>query len=93
MTTRNGAVLLGQNLGESERACIELLEETLELAAEGKIMSVAIVACMPDGIATVMAGKHAGDLNLGCDDLKRKIYRAIFEDGNVAPRSRIVRAG
>lgn len=54
---------------------------------KGRINSVALVVCMDGGIATVMAGKNGGALNIGCDDLKRKIHASMFEDSNLA-RSR-----
>lgn len=78
---------------EDQQACVDLLTDALEEAMKGRIASVAIVVCMDGGIATVMAGKNGGALNIGCDDLKRKIHAAMFEDGNVArKRSTIVRA-
>jgi hypothetical protein len=80
-------------LDESRQACIDLLADALDEATKGKIKSVAIVVCMDDGMATVMAGKDGAALNLGCDDLKKKIHGAVFEDGNAArKRSAIMRA-
>ena len=35
-----------------------------------------------------MAGKNGGALNIGCDNLKRKIHAAMFEDGNVAGKAK-----
>jgi hypothetical protein len=79
-------------LDESQEACVSLLADALEEASKGRISSVAVVVCMDDGIATVMAGKNGGALNIGCDDLKMKIHAAMFEDGNVAKKpSKIVR--
>lgn len=75
-------------LDESQQACVELLTDALDEALKGRITSVAIVVCMDDGIATVMAGKNGGALNIGCDDLKHKIHAAMFEDGNVAQGSK-----
>jgi hypothetical protein len=75
-----------------QKSCIELLADALEEANKGRITSVALVVCMDDGIATVMAGKNGGALNIGCDDLKKKIHAAMFEDGNVArKRSNILK--
>lgn len=81
-------------LSEFQQACVELLSDALEEAVKGRISSAAIVVCMDDGIATVMAGKNGAALNIGCDDLKKKIHAAMFEDGNVVAkrRSGIVRA-
>jgi hypothetical protein len=81
---------LDLSLNEGQRACIELLEETLDVAQEGKVFALGIVVCMDGGYATVMAGRNAGDLNLGCDSLKRKIIDAI-ESGQSAAPSKILR--
>ena len=81
-------------LGDMQQACVDLLADALEEATKGRISSVAIVVCMDDGIATVMAGKNGGALNIGCDDLKLKIHGTIFEDGNKArAKSSILRSG
>ena len=81
-------------LDESRQACVELLTDALEEAVKGRIKSVAIVVAMDEGIATVMAGKDGAVLNIGCDDIKRKIHAAMFEDGNVArKRSAILQPG
>lgn len=79
-------------LDEARQACVDMLTDALEEAVKGRISSVALVVCMDDGIATVMAGKNGGALNVGCDDLKKKIHAAMFEDGNVAgKRAKILR--
>ena len=83
----SGPVLLQAalpQLDESHQACVELLADALEEATKGRIKSCAIVVCMDDGIATVMAGKDGAALNIGLDDLKHKIHSAMFTDGNVA---------
>jgi len=86
--TANGSVphLLPERpvLDEARQACVELLADALEEATRGRIKSVAIVVCMDDGWATVVAGKDGAMLNLGCDDAKRKILGAMIDDGNVA---------
>ena len=81
-------------LGKMQQDCLNVLTDAMEEAVKGRISSVALVVCMDDGIATVMAGLNGGALNIGCDDLKKKIHAAMFEDGNVAGkrRSNIVRA-
>ena len=85
-------ILDANTYNEDQIACIDLLMDALEEARKGRITSAAIVVCMDDGIATVMAGKNGGALNVGCDDIKRKIHAAMFEDGNVASKqSSIVR--
>lgn len=76
-----------------QQACVDLLSDALEEAVKGRISAVAIVVCMDEGIATVMAGKNGAALNIGCDDLKHKIHAAMFDDGNVAGRkAKILRA-
>lgn len=73
-------------LTEDQKACVEVLADALELANAGRISAVAIVVCMDDGIAPVMAGKNAGGLNCGLDQLKHQIRAALFEDGNMAAK-------
>ena len=81
-----------KSLDPQNQACVDVLTDALEEAVKGRISSVALVVCMDDGIATVMAGKNGLALNIGCDDLKKKIHAAMFEDGNVAgKRAKILR--
>ena len=67
-------------LSAVQQACVDMLEEALGEARRGKVYTVGIIACMETGYATVMAGPHAAELNLGCDSLKKKIMAAV-EDG------------
>ena len=97
MSGVNGTVpLIGAKppLDEMRQACVDVLTDALEEALAGNITSVALVVCMKDGVGTTMAGTNGLALNMGCDRLKREIYGAIFEDGNVAPakKSAIMRA-
>ena len=93
MTNNVPLIGLGKpKLDEMQQGCVDILSDALDEALKGRITSVAIVVCMDDGIATVMAGKNGGALNIGCDDLKMKIHAAMFGDGNVAAKSKIVRA-
>ncbi len=84
----NSQILMPPNaaLDEMQQSCVDLLTDALEEAMKGRISAVALVVCMDDGIATVMAGRNGGALNLGCDDLKHKIRASMFEDGNIAAR-------
>jgi len=77
------SILRKAGLSEDQESCVALLSDALEEATRGRISSCAIVVCMDDGIATVMAGKNGAALNLGLDDLKGKIHAEIF-GGNVA---------
>ena len=81
-------ILPKSTLGEHEKDCVEILSDALEEATKGRINSVALVVCMDDGIATVMGGKNGGALNIGCDDLKKKIHAAMFE---AKPRKPVIR--
>ena len=82
----SGVLRAANTLDDMQQACVDLLSDALEEATKGRINSVAIVVCMDGGIATVMAGRNGGALNIGCDDLKKKIHAAMFEDGNVAQK-------
>jgi hypothetical protein len=81
-----------KQLGVDETACRDVLREAIELAEEGKIKSVGVVVCFEDGVATVMAGKRAGDLFLGAACLQNKIREAV-EKGNIkySERPRIIK--
>ena len=77
-------------LTEVQKECVEVLRQALELAEEGKIHSVAVIACMDGGYAAVMGGKSPSDLNLGCDDLKGQILQGVHESAR--KRAGIIRA-
>lgn len=66
-------------LNEAQRACRDLLREALTEAEAGLIDTIGIVACLKTGMATVMAGRRAADLNLGLDELKAKVMAAVSE--------------
>ena len=70
----NGVVLT-----QDQIEIVDILKETLAQALEGNFKSIGIVVCMADGFASVMCGRQAADLNLACDDLKRKILIAVTE--------------
>ena len=81
MTTNNHVPLIGKIAGidKNQQACVDVLTDALEEAMKGRITSLALVVCMDDGIATVMAGTNGGALNIGCDDLKLKIHAEMFD--------------
>lgn len=79
----NAPIITRPKLNDSQVAAIDLLKEALAEALEGRVYGAGIVLCMDGGWATVMCGNRPGDLNLGCDDLKRKIIDAVT-GGNVA---------
>lgn len=64
-------------LSKDQQDCVDVLEEALTQARAGKIHTLGMVACMERGYATIIAGPHAADLNLGCDSLKRKILDSV----------------
>jgi hypothetical protein len=71
--------IIGAPLSEDQAAIVDLLKEALAQALEGQIKSIGVIVCMQGGFASAMAGRQASDLNLGCDDLKRKILEAVTE--------------
>jgi hypothetical protein len=88
----NTPLPLSTDFTVEQMACIDLIKETLAQALEGNISSIGIVACMPGGYASVMAGSRPGDLSLGCFDLQLKIREATQEGPKTKAVSRIVRA-
>ena len=93
--TANGGRIIqpsSTKLDRWQQDAVDVLKDAYEEALKGRISAVAIVVCMDDGIATNMCGKNGGALNLGCDDLKRKIHAAMFGDERGAG-SRVLRSG
>ena len=72
---------LKRPLTEDQKAVIDICKETLAQALEGDITSIAVVACMKTGYGSVMAGRQASDLYMGCGSLQRKILDAVENDG------------
>lgn len=58
-----------------QQAIVTALEEVIELAKEGRIHTVGIIACMDKGPAIMMQGSAASHLNLGLDKMKAEILR------------------
>lgn len=56
---------------------IDMVKELLALCLEGKITTIGIVGCRPEGFFTAMRGRQAADLNLACDDLKAEILAEV----------------
>lgn len=72
---------LKKPLTEDQKAVIEIAKETLAQALEGEISSIAIVACMKSGYATIVAGRQAADLYMGAGSLQKKIMDAVENAG------------
>ena len=77
-------------LTEVQKECVEVLRQALELAEEGKINTVGVIACMAGGYAAVLGGLMPAELNLGCDDLKKQILQNVHESAR--KRAGIIRA-
>lgn len=92
MTNMNGPLIVQAPLNEDQQACIDLLEQSLEVARRGDISSIAIIVCMKGGYSHVMAGAQAAELNLGCDSVKADILDRVKTAPKTAAVSRIVRA-
>ena len=86
MTIINASPRLKLALTEDQKAVVEIARETLAQALEGQITSIAVVVCMKAGYATVMAGRQAADLFMGCGSLQRKIMDAVEEAGEHTTR-------
>ncbi len=69
-------------LTEDQIAVVDIVRECLAQALEGNISSIGIIACMKQGYATIVAGRQAADISLGCDSLKRKILNAVESAGS-----------
>ena len=95
MTSANGSpgiIKAGKTgLDRWQQDAVDVLSDALEEALKGRVTAVALVVCMDDGIATNLCGKNGGALNLGCDDLKRKILGSMFGGDERGAGSRIVR--
>jgi hypothetical protein len=73
-------------LSQDQIAVIDVCKETLAQALAGEITSIAIVACMKSGYATVMSGRQASDLFMGAGSLQRKILSAVEKSGEEVVR-------
>lgn len=91
--TKKPPFLIGSasKLTEDQQACVDLLEQALDEARAGKIGTIGIIACMDGGYASVMAGRRAGDLHLGCADLMDRIKEATRGKSGNAPASKIIK--
>jgi hypothetical protein len=89
LINNTGSKIIGMKpkLSQDQLAVIDICKETLARALEGDISSIGIVACLKGGYATVVAGKQASDLFMGCASLQRKILSKVEISGAEAMRS------
>ena len=85
---KNHSPLIGlqPKLTQDQIAIVEICKETLAQAIEGQISSIAIIACMKSGYATVIAGRQASDLYMGAGSLQRKILYKVENEGESTVR-------
>ena len=69
-------------LSSDQVQIVEILKETLAQALEGKITTIGVIVCFEDGFASVMGGRSAGALNMGCDEMKAKILDMVTRAGS-----------
>ena len=58
---------------------VEMIKELLALCLEGQITTVGIVGCRESGFFSAMRGRQAADLNLACDELKKRILDEVLD--------------
>lgn len=68
-------------LDADQQQVVALLQETLDQALAGSITSVGLIVCMKNGYATMLAGRQAADINLGCDSLKKRVLDTVEGEG------------
>jgi hypothetical protein len=71
-------------LSEEQIGIVDMIKELLALCLEGKITTIGIVGCREDGFFSAMRGRQAADLNLACDELKKRILDEVL--GSTAER-------
>ncbi len=75
-------------LNPRQQDCVNVIEEVLELAKEGKVDSVAIAACVDGGWANCFGGGRPGDLYMCLGDLQAQIRESVK---TAKPLSKIMR--
>lgn len=66
-------------LSQDQIAIIDMIKELLALCLEGQITTIGIVGCREEGFFTAMRGRQAADLNLACDELKKRILDEVLD--------------
>lgn len=58
---------------------VDMIKELLALCLEGQITTIGIVGCREAGFFSAMRGRQAADLNLACDELKKRILDEVLD--------------
>lgn len=66
-------------MSEDQIDIVDMVKELLALCLEGKITTVGIVGCRENGFFSAMRGRQAADLNLACDELKKRILEEVLD--------------
>ncbi len=66
-------------LSDDQIDIVDMIKELLALCLEGKISTIGIVGCREDGFFSAMRGRQAADLNLACDELKKRILDEVLD--------------
>ena len=66
-------------LSEQQIEIVDMVKELLALCLEGKITTIGIVGCREAGFFSAMRGRQAADLNLACDELKKRILDEVLD--------------
>ncbi|MGB4782949.1 hypothetical protein [Candidatus Methylomirabilis sp.] len=76
----SGPKLITPNkMSEDQIDIVDMVKELLALCLEGKITTVGIVGCRENGFFSAMRGRQAADLNLACDELKKRILEEVLD--------------
>lgn len=66
-------------LSKEQIEIVDMIKELLAIALEGKITTIGIVGCREEGFFSAMRGRQAADLNLACDELKKRILDEVLD--------------
>lgn len=72
-------IITPNKLSADQIEIVDMIKELLALCLEGKITTIGIVGCREDGFFTAMRGRQAADLNLACDELKKRILEEVLD--------------
>lgn len=80
-------------LTEDQVEIVDMIKELLALCLEGKVTTIGIVGCRHEGFFSAMKGRQAADLNLACDELKKRILDEVLNTTSerASRRSSIIR--